>query len=140
MRVGLYARVSTKDQNCDMQLRDLRAYYLARQLVIVHEYIDVGQSGTRDSRPQLNELMDDARKRKLDLVVCWRFDRFARSTIAEGFRQRPNIMANMCIQQFAEVQFLVRDEQLNQRLVDRIKTDPHGTIMYAMQMGGAHPV
>jgi DNA invertase Pin-like site-specific DNA recombinase len=80
MRVGLYARVSTKDQSCEMQLRDLRAYCAARQFEVVREYVDVGQSGTKDSRPKLNELMDDARKRTLDQVICWRFDRFARST------------------------------------------------------------
>jgi DNA invertase Pin-like site-specific DNA recombinase len=80
MRVGIYARVSTKDQSCGLQLRDLRAYCAARQLEIVREYVDVGVSGTKDSRPQLNELMGDARKRKLDAVLCWRFDGFARST------------------------------------------------------------
>lgn len=80
MRVGIYARVSTKDQSCDLQLRDLRAYCAARQLSLVREYVDVGQSGTKDSRPQLNELMADARKRKLDAIIVWRFDRFARST------------------------------------------------------------
>ena len=80
MRVGIYARVSTKDQSCELQLRDLRAYCAARQLNLVREYVDQGVSGTKDSRPQLNELMDDSRKRKLDAVIVWRFDRFARST------------------------------------------------------------
>lgn len=80
MRVGIYVRVSTKDQSCDLQLRDLRAYCTARHLSLVREYTDVGHSGTKDSRPQLNELMSDARKRKLDCVLVWRFDRFARST------------------------------------------------------------
>jgi len=80
MRIGIYARVSTKDQSCELQLRDLRAYCAVRQLVVIREYVDQGQSGTKDSRPQLNELMNDARKRKLDAVIVWRFDRFARST------------------------------------------------------------
>jgi len=80
MRSALYARVSTRDQSCEMQMRDLRAYCAARGFTIVHEYIDIGQSGAKDSRPQLNELMADARKRKLDAVIVWRFDRFARST------------------------------------------------------------
>jgi DNA invertase Pin-like site-specific DNA recombinase len=80
MRVGIYARVSTKDQSCEMQLRDLRAYCAGRQLVTVREYVDEGVSGTKDSRPQLNALMDDARKRKLDAVLVWRFGRLARST------------------------------------------------------------
>jgi len=80
MRIGIYARVSTKDQSCDMQLRDLRAYCAARSFDAVAEYVDVGQSGAKDSRPELNRLMDDTRKRKLDAVLVWRFDRFARST------------------------------------------------------------
>jgi len=46
----------------------------------MREYVDVGQSGTKDSRPQLDALMDAARKRQFDAVVVWRFDRFARST------------------------------------------------------------
>src|ERR1700688_2509740 len=80
MRIGIYARVSTKDQSCELQVRDLRAYCMARGFDLVREYIDVGQSGAKDSRPELNKLMDDARKRQFDAVVVWRFDRFARST------------------------------------------------------------
>src|SRR5271170_1337347 len=80
MRIGIYARVSTKDQSCELQVRDLRAYCGARGLDLVGEYIDVGQSGAKDSRPELNKLMDDARKRQFDAIVVWRFDRFARST------------------------------------------------------------
>jgi DNA invertase Pin-like site-specific DNA recombinase len=80
MRIGIYARVSTKDQSCELQVRDLRAYCTARGLDLVGEYVDVGQSGAKDSRPELNKLMDDARKRQFDAIVVWRFDRFARST------------------------------------------------------------
>jgi DNA invertase Pin-like site-specific DNA recombinase len=63
-----------------MQLRDLRAYCAARGFDLVREYVDVGQSGAKDSRPELNILMGDARKRQFDAIVVWRFDRFARST------------------------------------------------------------
>src|ERR1700739_1152768 len=80
MRIGIYARVSTKDQSCELQVRDLRAYCAPRGFDLVREYVDVGQSGAKDSRPRLNELMADARKRKLDAIIVWRFDRFARST------------------------------------------------------------
>src|ERR1039457_3301869 len=80
MRIGMYARVSTKDQSCEVQVRDIRAYCTARGLDLVGEYVDVGQSGAKDSRPELNKLMDDARKRQFDAIVVWRFDRFARST------------------------------------------------------------
>ena len=80
MRAAIYARVSTKDQSCNMQMRELRAYCAARGLTIIREYIDVGQSGAKDSRPELNELMAAARKRKLDSILDWSFDRFDRST------------------------------------------------------------
>jgi DNA invertase Pin-like site-specific DNA recombinase len=80
MRIGIYARVSTKDQSCELQIRDLRAYCTARGFELVGEYVDIGQSGAKDSRPELNKLMDDARKRQFDAIVVWRFDRFARST------------------------------------------------------------
>src|ERR1700692_65505 len=80
MRIGIYARVSTKDQSCELQVRDLRTYCQARAFDLVREYIDVGQPGAKDSRPELNMLMDDARKRQFDAIVVWRFDRFARST------------------------------------------------------------
>ena len=80
MRIGIYARVSTKDQSCELQLRDLRTYCAARGFEPAREYIDVGQSGAKESRPELNKLMEDARKRKFDVIVVWRFDRFARST------------------------------------------------------------
>ena len=80
MRIGIYPRVSTKDQSCELQVRDLRAYCAARGFDLVREYVDVGQSGAKDSRPELNKLMDDARKRQFDAIVVWRFDRFARST------------------------------------------------------------
>jgi DNA invertase Pin-like site-specific DNA recombinase len=80
MRVVIYARVSTKDQSCDLQLRDLRTYCAARGFSLEREYVDVGESGAKDSRPQLNKLMAAARKRQIDAVLVWRFDRFARST------------------------------------------------------------
>lgn len=82
MRVGLYARVSTADKGQDpqMQLRELREYCQRRGWDISTEYVDVGVSGAKDSRPRLNELMLDANRRKFDAVVVWKFDRFARST------------------------------------------------------------
>jgi DNA invertase Pin-like site-specific DNA recombinase len=66
-------------QNPEMQLRELREYSERRGWEIVSEYIDNGVSGAKDSRPELNRLMTDAYKRRFDAVVCWKFDRFARS-------------------------------------------------------------
>jgi DNA invertase Pin-like site-specific DNA recombinase len=80
MKVALYTRVSTNDQSVDMQLSELKRYCEQRGLDIYKEYSDEGISGTKDRRPALDELMEDAQKRKFDAVLCWRFDRFARST------------------------------------------------------------
>ena len=80
MKVALYSRVSTQDQSVDMQLLDLRRYCDQRGFEIYKEYSDEGVSGTKDRRPALDELMAEAQKRKFDGVLCWRFDRFARST------------------------------------------------------------
>jgi len=79
-RVAIYARVSTTEQSTDSQLLDLRRYVRERGWDIFKEYVDEGISGTKDSRPALNELMNDAKKRRFDVVLVWRFDRFARST------------------------------------------------------------
>lgn len=79
MRVGIYARVSTRDQSPESQLLDLRRFCVAREWEISKEYVDAGISGARDDRPALRELMLDARHRLIDVVLVWRFDRFARS-------------------------------------------------------------
>ncbi len=81
-RVALYARVSTQHngQDPETQLMALRDYAKARKLEVFSEYTDVGISGSKDSRPALNRLMADARKRRFDTVLVARFDRFARST------------------------------------------------------------
>ncbi len=79
-KCAVYARVSTSDQSTESQLLDLRRYAQQRDWHVYREYCDHGISGTRDSRPALNDLMDDARKRRFDVVLVWRFDRFARST------------------------------------------------------------
>ncbi len=79
-RVGIYARVSTlAGQDPEMQLRELRDYVERRGWGIADEYVDQGVSGSRESRPALNRLMNDARLRKFDAVLVWKLDRFGRS-------------------------------------------------------------
>ena len=56
--VALYARVSTLDQSCDMQLEDLRRY--SSRFARSYEYVEVGVSGAQRRRPQLDQLMKDA--------------------------------------------------------------------------------
>src|SRR5437868_6820985 len=79
--VGLYARVSTGNhgQNPDMQLLELREYSTRRSWSVAGEYVDNGFSGTRERRPELDRLWADCRKRRVDVVVVYRYDRFARS-------------------------------------------------------------
>ncbi len=79
-RIALYVRVSTKDQSVDMQLNDLERYSKERGFNVFKTYKDNGVSGTKDKRAELNQLMDDARKKRFGIVLVWRFDRFARST------------------------------------------------------------
>jgi DNA invertase Pin-like site-specific DNA recombinase len=81
-RVALYARVSTKNngQDPETQLIALREYAGHRGMVIIDEYVDIGISGAKDRRPELDRLMTDARRRRFDAVLVARFDRFARST------------------------------------------------------------
>ena len=80
MRAALYARVSTLNgQHPEMQLAELREYASRRDWEIVSEYVDEGVSGSKESRPELNRLMADARRRHFDIVLVWKMDRFGRS-------------------------------------------------------------
>ena len=79
MRVALYARVSTNQQSCDMQLDALRQFASTKGFELAGEYVDTGISGAKSDRPRLNALMSDAKKRKFDAVLVWKLDRFARS-------------------------------------------------------------
>src|SRR5712675_531203 len=78
MKAAIYARVSTQDQTCENQLIELRRYVQARGWTAV-EYVDRGVSGAKDRRPALDQLVTDARRRRLDVVVCWRLDRLGRN-------------------------------------------------------------
>ena len=79
-RVAIYARVSTHNgQNPEMQVAEIRRYCSDRGLIVVDEYVDAGISGSRESRPALDRLMSSCRRRLIDTVVVYRYDRFARS-------------------------------------------------------------
>jgi len=82
-RVALYARVSTLDkgQDPETQLRPLREYADRRGFVMAAEYVDTA-SGTTEERTQYRAMIGAARKRQIDVVLVWRYDRFARSTQA----------------------------------------------------------
>ena len=81
-RCAIYCRVSTVNghQSPDMQLRDLRKYAEGRDWKIASEYVDK-ISGSKEKRPGLEKMMRDCREHRVDVVLVWRFDRFARSTL-----------------------------------------------------------
>ena len=79
MKVALYCRVSTSDQDCEMQVRELKEYIARRNWEVYGEFVDSGWSGATSSRPQLDLLMKAARLRHFDTVICWSLDRWGRS-------------------------------------------------------------
>jgi DNA invertase Pin-like site-specific DNA recombinase len=80
MRAAIYARVSTLNgQSPEMQLAELREYASRRGWNVFSEYVDIGVSGSKESRPELNRLMADAHRRQIDIVLVWKTDRFGRS-------------------------------------------------------------
>ena len=78
MRCAIYARVSTLDQHVENQLTELRSYVERRDWTAV-EYVDRGVSGAKDRRPALDDLLKAARRRRFDVLVCWRLDRLGRN-------------------------------------------------------------
>lgn len=78
-RVAIYARVSTDDQNPDAQLRDLREYCRNRGWQGVREFVDIGESGSKNSRPAWNECWDALQKGKINVLLVHALDRLGRS-------------------------------------------------------------
>ena len=93
MTAGIYVRVSTSDQSTAAQESELKRYAERRGWRVFKVYADKGQSGIKESRPALDELIADVRHGRLDVVLVWKFDRFARSlkhliSALEEFRER----------------------------------------------------
>jgi DNA invertase Pin-like site-specific DNA recombinase len=78
-RAAIYTRVSTLDQHPEMQEQELRDYVARRNWTLHQVYTDKGVSGAVEKRPGLDAMMHDCRHRKVDVVIVWKFDRFARS-------------------------------------------------------------
>lgn len=85
MKVAIYARVSTKEQTTDNQLEQLRHLCRQRGHAQVKEYIDT-VSGAKDEkkRPAFAQMMQDARKRKFQLLLFWSLDRFSREGVIKS--------------------------------------------------------
>jgi DNA invertase Pin-like site-specific DNA recombinase len=105
MRVAVYTRVSTTEQTCENQLRDLRDYCRARGWSDAREYVDTGVSGTKDRRPALDQLMAAVKGRKVDVVVVAAFDRFGRSV--------PHLVESLELFRHLGVEFISLREQID---------------------------
>jgi DNA invertase Pin-like site-specific DNA recombinase len=91
-KVAIYARVSTSDQNTESQLMELRSYAQRRDYEIYREYVDhvtgVVSKRRAGQGAEYKRLISDAKMRRFDIVLVWKFDRFARSlqALLEGLK------------------------------------------------------
>src|ERR1700678_1531920 len=81
MKAALYARVSTHDQDCEIQLRELREYVTRRGWDLAGEYVDTGISGAKANRPALDRLLAAAAQHQIDVILVYKLDRFGRSVL-----------------------------------------------------------
>src|SRR6516225_2182662 len=118
-RVGLYLRVSTDDQTVENQRIALRAAAGARGWRVVGEYADEGISGAkgREKRPELDRLLKDATRRKIDVIAAWSVDRLGRSL-------------QDLVGMLSEINAVGCDLYLDQQAVDT--TTPAGRAMFQM--------
>lgn len=79
IRAAIYTRVSTNNQSTEPQLLEVREFVARRGWTVAGEYVDAGVSGSRERRPELDRLWGDCRRGRIDAVVVYRYDRFARS-------------------------------------------------------------
>jgi DNA invertase Pin-like site-specific DNA recombinase len=107
MRTAIYARVSTADQTNAIQIRELKEYVERRGWELASVYQDQ-MSGAKASRPGLDQLIADARRRKFDVVIAWKLDRFGRSLVhcVSGIQE----LASLGIRFIATSQGLDTDE------------------------------
>ncbi len=104
MRVGIYARVSTHDQQTlPMQLKAMRQYVQQRKWKLVREVKEVG-SGAK-TRPMREELLKAVRRRELDAIVVWKLDRWGRSL--------PDLIASLAELRDLEIVFVSLTEALD---------------------------
>ena len=118
-RVGIYLRVSTDEQTVENQRIALRAAAEARGWRVVDEYADEGISGAkgREKRPELDRLLKDATRRKIDVIAAWSVDRLGRSL-------------QDLVGMLGEINAVGCDLYLDQQAVDT--TTPAGRAMFQM--------
>lgn len=106
VRVAVYHRVSTLDQNPALARDELRAATARLGGEVVLDIEETG-SGARNDRPGLQRLMLAARRGKLDAVLCWKLDRFGRSAL--------DVLANIRDLDAAGVRFIATTQGIDIR-------------------------
>ena len=121
-RAAIYVRVSTDRQTIENQVRELRQIAERRGWQVVEQYSDAGISGSkgRDGRPGLDLMLNDAKRRKFDVVMAWAIDRLGRSLVD-------------LLQTIQELEAAGVDLYLDQQSIDT--TTPMGKLMF--QVTGA---
>lgn len=79
MKAGLYLRVSTSEQTTLNQELELKEYCKRNNIEIYKIYQEEGVSGAKTSRPELDKMLQDIRKKEFDCVIVWKLDRLGRS-------------------------------------------------------------
>ena len=81
MRVGIYARCSTsdKDQNPETQLLPLREFCAAQRWTLAGEFVDHASATDLKGRTAWRQLLEDAARRRVDVILVWKLDRAFRS-------------------------------------------------------------
>lgn len=122
MTTAIYARVSTDDQHCAMQLTEVRGYCERMGWSIAGEYIEHASGKAGAKRPEQERLMRDAKQRRFEAVIVWKLDRFGRSL--------HNLLSNILALQAAKVRFVAITQG-----IDTDQSSPTGTLL--LQMMGA---
>lgn len=80
MEAGVYYRISTRDkQDIGMQIKAIRDYCEREGIEIKKEYKDIGESGSKESRPEFDLLLKDMRNKLFDTIIVYKLDRIGRS-------------------------------------------------------------
>lgn len=100
MRAAVYARVSTTNHGQDpgVQLREIAEYCSRRGWTVTAEYVDVGISGAKEKRPELDRMLSDAHRRRFDAVIVWKFESLRPFRVAPAPRARniPSTRHRVC--------------------------------------------
>ena len=109
LRIAIYARVSTQDQHCELQFSELRTYCHRWGWTDIAEYVEKVSGKAGQKRPVLEQLLADARLKKVDVVLVWKIDRFGRSV--QEFVERVRTLDDVGVRFIAPNQGIDTDQR-----------------------------